>query len=577
VDQATRRRAGFLIVLFGIALAAVLVRLYSIQVLAHETFVARREAQSRGQVRVEPARGEILDAQGQVLAVSVPVESVWANPSGLKDPAAAARLLAGALGLRADDVLQKISPHHGCPDRCPGRKDDREFVWIKRKVPAREAEAVRALLADPVFRPDRKSPEPRLGLVMEYARRYPFGAVLGNTVGFVSENPSLHEGFERSMNSWLSGQPASAEITVDGCRRPLGLPPGGTPGADVILTIDLLFQKIVEDELDAACAEYRPKWAAAVAIDPQTGAILAVANRPSFDPNEPAKAPGEARLNRSVAAPYEPGSTLKPFLAAWAIDLGLATVRTKYDCENGIWKHGSRILHDHHPYGTLALADVIVVSSNIGAAKIGALTLGKERLHEGLRRFGFGARTGVDLPAEDEGRLFPLERWTSFSVTSVPIGHEIAVTPLQLVTAMSAIANGGTLWRPYAVLRVQAPDGTVLAENGPSAARRVIREQTAREMVEVLKGVVEKGTGKKAQVPGVAVGGKTGTTQKVDPRTRQYTHEKFISSFVGFAPAEKPRACVAVVMDEPQGAYYGGAVAAPVVGRIFQRGLIHLK
>jgi cell division protein FtsI (penicillin-binding protein 3) len=565
VEHATRRRAGFLIVLFGVAFSAVLVRLYSIQVSAHETTVARREVQTRGWVKVEPARGEILDAQGQVLAVSVPVESVWANPSAITDPAEAARVLAGVLGLREDFVRGRLEA------------PKREFAWIKRRISAREAEAVRRLTIDPLFRTEKKSPEPRLGLVLEYSRRYPFGPLLGNVLGFVSENPSLYEGIERSMDSCLAGEGANTAVTVDGCRRPLGPSPGGIPGADVILTIDVLFQKVVEEELDAACAEFRPKWAVAIAMDPRSGAIRAIANRPGFDPNEPAKAAGEARLNRAVAVPYEPGSTLKPFLAALAIDQGLATPQSKFDCENGIWKHGSRILHDHHPYGTLTLTDVIVVSSNIGAAKLGALTLGKERLHAGLRSFGFGARSGVDLPAEDDGRLFPLARWNSFSVTSVPIGHEIAVTPLQLVTAMSAIANGGTLYRPFAIRRVQAPDGTVLAENGPSAVRRVVGEKAAREMVEILKGVVEKGTGKKAQVPGTAVAGKTGTTQKVDPRTKQYTHERFISSFVGFAPAEKPRVCVAVVMDEPQGAYYGGTTAAPVVGKIVQRGLVYLE
>jgi cell division protein FtsI (penicillin-binding protein 3) len=564
VETATRRRAGFLIALFGVAFSAVLVRLFSIQVSAHETFNSRREAQTRGLVKIEPARGEILDIRGQVLAVSVPVESVWANPSEITDRPEAARVLAGALGLKEDLVRERLEA------------PKREFVWIKRRVTPREAEAVRRLTIDPLFRPAKKSPETRLGLVTEYSRRYPFGTLLGNVLGFQSGDPSMHEGIERSMDSVLAGETVSAAVTVDGCRRPVGPSPSGIPGADVILTFDVLFQKVVEEELDAACAEFRPKWAVAIAMDPRTGEIRAIANRPGFDPSEPAKAEGEARLNRAVAVPYEPGSTLKPFLAAMAIDQGLATPQTKFDCENGLWKHGSRILHDHHPYGTLTLLDVITVSSNIGAAKLGALTLGKERLHAGLRSFGFGARTGIDLPAEDDGRLFPLARWNSFSVTSVPIGHEIAVTPLQLVTAMSALVNGGTLYRPFAIRRVQAPDGTVLAENGPRAVRRVVGEKAAREMVEILKNVVEKGTGKKAQVPGTAVGGKTGTTQKVDPKTRQYTHERFISSFVGFAPAEKPRVCVAVVMDEPQGAYYGGATAAPVVGKIVQRGLIYL-
>ncbi len=565
MDKAMRRRAGFMIAVFGAALSAVLVRLYTIQVCAHESHAASREAQSRGLVRTEAARGEILDSEGQILAVSVPVDSVWACPSAIDDRPAAARALAGALELGEDVVLGRL------------RRDDRDFVWIKRRVRPAEAEAVRRLMATPLFRPDKKAPRQKLGLSTEYSRRYPHGALMGQVLGFVSEDPSMHEGIERSMDEWLAGRSAVGAIRLDGCRRPLGLPPAATPGADVCLTINVLFQKVVEEELDAACAEYRPKWAAAVAIDPRCGAVLAVANRPGFDPNEPAAAPPEARLNRAVAAPYEPGSTLKPFLAALAVDMGLATPQTKYDCENGLWKYGARILHDHHPYGILTLADVIAFSSNIGAAKIGALTLGRERMYEGLRRFGFGGRTGVDLPAEDEGLVFPPAKWNSFSVTSVPIGHEIAVTPLQLAAAMSAIANGGTYYRPYVVRRVRADDGSIIAENGPLAVRRVVGPAAAAQMVEILKGVVERGTGKKAQVQGMDVAGKTGTTQKVDPGTRRYTHEKYISSFVGLAPAGDPLACVAVVMDEPQGAYYGGTVAAPVVGRIFQRGLIHVR
>lgn len=563
MDQSMRRRAGVLIVLFGFVFLAILARLYSIQVLAHEVYEARREAQSRGLLKIEPARGGILDRGRQVLAVSVPVESVWADPSVLEDQTSAARVLAAVLGLPEEAVRRRLE------------QADRRFVWIKRQLPREEAEAVRRLLGDPLFRPRRRSPSPRLGLLTEYARRYPFGGLMAHVVGFQSGDPRMNEGLERSADSWLAGEGNVQKISVDGRRWPLGTPGGGSAGANVILTADVMFQKVVEEELDAACEEFRPKWAAAVALDPRTGDLLALASRPGFDPNEPARFPPEARLNRPLAAPYEPGSTLKPFLAALALDARLVTPKTKFDCENGLWKCGSRILHDHRPYGTLTLEEVIVFSSNIGAAKLGALTLGKERMNEGLRRFGFGARTGVDLPAEDEGQFFPLARWNSYSVTSIPMGHEIAVTPLQLAAAMSALADGGVWRRPRIVRRVQAADGTVLADAGSSGeVRRVVSERAAREMVEILKGVVERGTGKKAGVPGLAVAGKTGTTQKVDPRTRQYTHEKYIGSFVGFAPAERPRACVAVVLDEPQGAYYGGAVAAPVVGRILRRGLV---
>jgi cell division protein FtsI (penicillin-binding protein 3) len=260
------------------------------------------------------------------------------------------------------------------------------------------------------------------------------------------------------------------------------------------------------------------------------------------------------------------------------MDLGLIRPDSMIDCENGLWHVGPRTLHDHHPYAKISLTDVIKFSSNIGAAKVGAQILGQKRLWEAMKRWGFGEKTGVDLPAEDSGLLFPLSRWTVYSETSVPMGHEISVTPLQLATAMSAIANGGTLYRPYVIRRIASTDGTILVDHGPQAVRRVIGEKASREMIEILKSVVAEGTGKKAAAPGVVVAGKTGTSQKIDPRTKQYTHEKYIASFVGFAPADDAKLCIAVVLDEPQGgSYYGGAVAAPVVGRIIQRGLVYAK
>ncbi len=558
---------------FSVFFFALLARLYVIQVAGHETYAAARAAQSRGTLVVESPRGVVHDAEGEVLAVSIPVESVWANPSAIGDAPPAARALAGALGLDEAEVLRKLlKPGLRFPD--PSACD---FVWIRRKASPSQAAAVRRLLTNPLFRTDRKSPEPRRGLVTEFSRRYPHGPLLGQVLGVLSEDPRMREGVERSMDSWLGGNRKSVPVVVDGFRRTVAAPPMEPAGSDVTLTIDVRFQDIVEEELDAACAEHKPGGAMAVAVDPRSGQVLAVASRPAFDPNDPGHAAADARRNRVLTDPYEPGSTLKPFLAAWALELGLATPGTKFDCENGAWKVGARTLHDHHPYGTLTLTEGIEKSSNIFAAKLGALILGRDRMIEGLRRFGFGARTGIDLPAEDEGRLYPASRWDSFTLTSVPIGHEIMVTPLQLAVAMGAIANRGVLHAPFVVRRVTSPDGAVLAENQARAGRRVLGEKAAGEMIEILKGVVRNGTGTKAQVPGVEVGGKTGTTQKTDPATGQYTHERFISSFVGFAPADGAKVCVAVVIDEPEGAYYGGTVAAPVVGRILRRGLVHLR
>jgi cell division protein FtsI (penicillin-binding protein 3) len=558
-----RTRAAVFGALFLALFLALLARLYALQILDHEDRSAERRRQSTGTVAVDPAPGSIVDARGQMLAVSVPVDSVWADPSVLPpaDRPEAARLLARALSLRPADVFEDLS------------RPRLRFVWIKRKVTPEEAGAVRRLMKEAPFRSPRGSPEPRLGLALEYARKYPFERSGSHVVGFRSEDPAQHEGVHRTLAPWLEAARRTLPVSVDALRRPLDAPPADLSGARAALTVDMLLQQIVEEELEAASAEFRPRWAVAVVLDPMTGAVLAMANRPDFDPSRPAASPGDARRNRAVVDPYEPGSTLKPFVVACALDLGLASPETRYDCENGLWKHGPRLLHDHHPYGTITLAEIVVHSSNIGAAKVGALTLGRARLYEAMRRWGFGSPTGVGLPAEDDGRLYPPARWSLYSDTSVPMGHEIAVTPLQLACAMSAIANGGTLYRPFVVRRVTSGDGTVLAENGPQAVRRVIGEKAAREMNEILKRVVSEGTGRKAQVEGVRVAGKTGTTQKVDPQTRRYTHERFISSFVGYAPADEPRMCVAVILDEPQGAYYGGTVAAPVVGRIVRRGL----
>ena len=565
MDRSSRRRAAVVGVAFAVVFLALLARLYAVQILGVERRSAARKASGIGRVDLLTPPGPILDPHDQVLALSVPVDSLWVNPSAFSGPerAEAARRLARVLGIPEQELRTKLDS-----------RERREFVWAGRRLSEEKSKAVRDLLRDPLFKPGA---EPKAGFQTEYARRYPHGSLAAHVIGYRGDDPRNLEGLERYAEEWLRGKKLSYQTAVDGLRNPLDVPTVDYSTNSVRLTIDLLFQRVVEEEGLAMMAENKPNWASIVALDPKTGAVLAMANWPTFDPNHPAASPAEARLNRAVVLPYEPGSTLKPFTAVVALDLGLMRSDSKIDCENGIWKHGPRLLHDHHPYGRISLADVIIHSSNIGAAKIGALILGRNRTHEALVKFGFGTPTGIDLPAEDDGRLFPLRKWNIYSETSVPMGHEIMVTPLQLVAAMSAIANGGTLYKPWVIRRVETSDGLVLAEGSPTPVRRVVSEKAAKEMVEILKLTVKDGTGKKAAVAGVAVGGKTGTSQKIDPVTKHYTHEKYISSFVGFAPADDPKVCIAVIVDEPQGAYYGGAVAAPVVGRILQRGLPYLK
>ena len=567
MDQTSRRRATAFQIFFCVIYLALISRLYCVQIRDHDEQVARRDAQSSGTITVDLPPGAIYDARNQLLAVSVPKESVWINPSAITDKPTAAKLLSPVLGISEAVLLEQLSGVHG-----------RKFTMLKRRISDAEVAAVNRLAKEPPFKRGGRETEQKIGLRTEYQRQYPQGSLLGNVLGHDAVDAKNKEGLERLLAQYLDQAPRSVAISHDGKQQVLSAPSLDLDTAQASLTVDLLLQKVVEEELDAACAEHRPRWAVAVAMNPRTGEILAIANRPSYDPNQPGNAPADARQNRAVTYPYEPGSTLKPFTAAYALDLGLIRPETKIDCENGIWHYGPRALHDHKPEPVITMAEVIIRSSNIGAAKIGALILGQKRLYECMKRWGFGERTGVDLPAEDSGLLFPLPKWTIYSETSVPMGHEISVTPLQLCAAMSAIANGGTLYRPFIVRRVSSTDGTVNVDNGPQKVRRVIGTKAAKDMVEILKGVVKEGTGKKAAVPGVEVAGKTGTSQKIDPRTKQYTHEKYIASFVGFAPADDAKLCIAVVLDEPQGgSYYGGAVAAPVVGRIIQRGLVYAK
>lgn len=567
MDQSPRRRAVVCQIFFAAIFVGLVFRLYAVQVLSHDTEVERLRHQSESTVIDEPPPGPIFDRNGLALALSSPVEGVWVNPSAIVEKEAAARALSGALGMPVSLVQEQLSGRHG-----------RKFVLLRHRLSPEQLQAVRRLQGEWPFRLERRATEERLGTRTEYQRLYPNGSVLGSVVGHDSLEPGLREGLERSLSGFLHPAARSLPILHDGRQQRIGssLAPLGIPEAT--LTIDLLLQKVVEEELDAACAEHHPRWATAIVMNPKTGEVLAIANRPTYDPNKPGEALAEARLDRAITFPYEPGSTLKPFTAAYALDQNLVRPDTIIDCEGGVWHFGPRFLHDHEPMSRITLAQVIIRSSNIGAAKIGALILGSRRLYDCMKRWGFGDRTGVDLPAEDSGLLFPLDRWTVYSATSIPMGHEISVTPIQLCTAMSAIANGGTLLRPYVVRRVVTPDGVVMVDNGPQVVRRVIGESAAREMVEILEGVVREGTGKKAAVAGLRVAGKTGTAQKIDPRTHQYTHERYDASFVGFAPADDPKICIAVVLDEPQGgSYYGGAVAAPVVGRIIQRGLVYAK
>jgi cell division protein FtsI/penicillin-binding protein 2 len=348
-------------------------------------------------------------------------------------------------------------------------------------------------------------------------------------------------------------------------------------GANVRLTVNLNLQQIVETELEAACKRLRPVKASVIMMKPDTGEILALANRPTFDPNEPGKAKPEHRFNNAVAGIYEPGSTFKAVTCAGAINYQLVTPKTELWCENGTWMYGGKPLHDHHPYGMLSVSQIIEHSSNIGAAKL-AVQLGEERFYNWIRAFGFGQATGVALPGEVRGILHPRNKWTGISISRIAIGHEVAATPMQVMAATCAIANGGRLLMPQLIRDIRDDSGAVLAEYGPQEIRRVITEATAAKVTDALIKVTgKKGTAKLAHIPGYNIAGKTGTAQKIEDG--HYSHEHHITSFVGFVPAEKPAFCLLVVFDQAQvksNEDVGGLVAAPVFHAIAERSLAYL-
>lgn len=544
VTPAVRARAAIVGVLVLGIFGGLAYRLYAIQILGHRAAVESREKQSLTHVVVESGRGRIVDARGEELAVSIPVASICVNPK-LAQPDTA-RVLSEALSLPYADVQAKLQSR-------------KEFVWIKRRVTDAEADRVRALLKS----------HREIGIRTEYDRRYPMGQLAAHVIGLLADDRGS-EGVERGLDPLLDGSEVRRQVRVDGLRRIVECDTDRLTGTVVTLTIVAELQRIVEEELSAAVAEHRPKWAVAVVMDPKTGAILALANLPTYDPNMPT--PGPALRNLAIGSPYEPGSTLKVFFAAGALDEAKVRSSTMFDCENGLWRYGPRLVRDHHPYARLTLAEVIEKSSNIGAAKLGALTLGPKKVHAWATAFGFGRETDVDLPGESRGKLRPLHEWSPYySVTSISFGQEISVTPLQLVTAMSALANGGKLLRPFVVRRIERDDGTLVFEAQPSVVRQVVSAATCSTMREILVKAVETGTGKEARVEGLRVAGKTGTTQLIDRHGRLYG---YISSFTGFAPADDARLAIAVIVSQPQGeAYYGGKVAAPVVKRILERGL----
>ena len=528
-------------------------RLWYLQVYRYDHYAGKARRQQTTVVELDAPRGTIYDAHGRELAVSVQVDSAWADPADIPDPQATAKALAPIIHLDEEVLARRLS-----------RSGD--FVWVARKLDPPDAEAIRRLEL------------PGIHFLPESKRYYPMRELAAQVLGYVGTDNQGLAGLELVHNREIAGRPGRRTLLRD-ARRGTVIAPGlaaadPEPGRDLYLTLDATIQHIVERELALAVEKNRAKTGSIVLLDPATGAVLAMATYPSFDPNRYGESsPGQWR-NRAIMDAYEPGSTFKVVTAAAALGAGIVRPEEVFDCEmGGITLYGIRI-RDHKPYGRLTFADVIAKSSNVGVIKV-ALRLGDERLYKTIREFGFGRPTGIDLPGESPGILAPLKAWRPLSKAYIAFGQGVSVTPLQLTAALAAVANHGVLLTPHVVAAVGKGESIENRHPVPPVAGRPITPETARVLEGMLEGVVTGGTGKSAAVAGYRVAGKTGTAQK--PGVGGYAHGSYIPSFIGYAPAGRAALVGVVAIDSPQGfEYYGAQVAAPAFGAITRQVLLYL-
>ena len=553
-------RIGYVaLVMIGVLIILVFRYAY-LQIVQGDALAQRMRDQSGYEFRIQSLRGAILDRSGKELAVSSMTKSLFVDPNHVYDthtPEEIASDIAPLIGLTEQDILDDIARGGG-------------FVWVKRRLEHTEYEAVRAVIRE-------KGYSDCLGFQNEAKRYYPNDALAANVIGFVGTDDEGLDGVEQALDPLLKGEVREERLTVDGQRRPIldsifaGRRVYGSDYCKTVsLTIDSTIQFMVEQELDRAMAENNPDSITAIVMDPKTGEILAMASRPSYNPNRFWEYPQENWKNRAVSFIYEPGSTFKAVVAGAALQESIVTPNQVFFDPGYVMVSGRRIQNwSNESYGAVTFTDIVKKSLNTGFAQVG-LSLGAEKMMHYTRVFGFGERTGIDLPGEEEGILFNADDMRDSDIATTAIGQSIAVTPLQLVTAMAAIANGGTLMHPYIVREIRNPDGSIYEERAPREIRRVLEPTVDRTLIGLLEQVVASGGGKKAGVKGYRIAGKTGTAQKIRRETAGYLEGRYIASFCGFAPVEDPIFTVLVMIDDPRGGdFYGGQIAAPVASRIF--------
>ena len=537
-----------------------IVRLVHLQGTQRQQLNSRVTRQSSFTETIPARPGEILDRNGHVLAMTVTRESLYAVPSEIKDPAAFVWQITQALDVNADELYERLVKH-----------SERQFIWVQRRLSDEQSQHVRQL----------DLPDRAWGFRREYLRQYPQGTYAAHVLGMRDVDNFGHGGLEESLDDLIRGVDGTRVMTRDarGMVIEVEAQRSKTPehGRTVISTLDILTQIQTERLLGQLVDRWQPLGACAIVMDPHNGEVLAMSSFPTFNPNMPGDVPPDAWRNLAISAVFEPGSTFKPFVVAWALQRGKIQADEVIPCFSGSYRMGKRVLHDHHAYAKLSVEDVLVKSSNIGMARIGE-RLGLSELYHGTAAFGFGTRTGIELPGEVDGLVRPGTDWDEYSLGSIPMGQELAVTPLQLMTAHAALANHGRLVRPHLLVDSssdQVAPSPLSDVNTVEATPRIESSIVSSEIAEwivrhPMKGVVERGTGKAAGIDGLSIFGKTGTSQKPDPKTGGYSDTKHVCSFVCGAPAENPQVLVLVMVDEPtaEGLHYGGTVAAPTAAQI---------
>ncbi|MDY6854337.1 MAG: penicillin-binding transpeptidase domain-containing protein [Thermodesulfobacteriota bacterium] len=538
-----RFRIFIILLVFIIASIAISVRAYQLHVLKNKELSQLTENQVKRVITVAPKRGVIYDCKREEIAISIDVASIYAQPSKITNKREYARKLSRILKIKRRDLIKKLN-------------SDKSFVWIKRKVAPDESKKVESLNLDGI------------NFLTEAKRFYPSREIASNVIGFVGIDSKGLEGLEFNYDKDLKGKATYSSVQRDALGRIIFgkqlKQRKNVMGNELILTIDKTIQYIAEEELRKAVRKTRAKSGTVVVMRPDTGEILAMAIQPQYNPNVFWKYKPSSWRNRAVTDSFEPGSTFKVFLLAAVLEEGVVSQRDIFFCENGSYRVGKNTINDVHPHAWLTIKRIIQYSSNIGVSKVGE-RLGKEKFHEYIRKFGFGERTNVNLPGETNGLVRSPQNWKKIDMNTISFGQGVSVSAIQLINGLCTIANKGFLMKPYIVKNIVTSDGKVIKEFKPHIVRRVISEKTARDVTSILKSTVKKGgTGTKAFIDGYEVAGKTGTAQKANPYTGGYYKNKYIASFIGFAPADHPQIAILVVIDEPEGTPYGGEVAAPV-------------